>query len=58
MRFVGSPRCTSQISAKNINLRILHYTSAWENMRVERTALEEPFLASYSVDNTLVRREI
>ena len=56
--FVASPRCISQISVKNIKLKIPQSSSAWENMLVERTALGEPLLASYSVDNTLVRREI
>ena len=56
--FVASPRCISQISVKNIKLRILQSCFVWANMLVERTALGEPLLASYSVDNTLVRREI
>ena len=56
--FVASPRCISQISVKNIKLRILQSSIVWANMLVERTALEEPLPASYSVDNTLVRREI
>lgn len=56
--FVVSPRCISQISVKNIKLRILQSSIVWANMLVERTALEEPLPASYSVDNTLVRREI
>ena len=55
--FVASPRCISQISVKNIKLRILQSSIVWANMLVERTALEEPLLASYSVNNTLVRRE-
>lgn len=56
--FVASPRCISQISVKYIKLRILQSCFVWANMLVERTALGEPLLASYSVDNTLVRREI
>ena len=56
--FVASPRCISQISVKNIKLRILQSSSAGGNMLVERAALEEPLLGSYSVDSILVRREI